>query len=308
MDLYYARMHEEYATRSHTYTNDMPKTFNKLMKAYYFLSKHPKFEVEFPPDGSKPPLKHPSSIGKTNLLESLEDVTNHNEESNTFMRAPSMKERPAGTEQSKCIDAIKMTQKTASMQGNSLSLQDMWLKIESAIKVTSKHMKANVENQIMANAPSPIRNAYFDNLYHFIAAEAEIRAVESENCKKTAKLKMRELELKGRSVKLKESLLNAEIEHEKSDSEERDDNQVECLKFPTVADSRSDFGHNQSRWIRLLGTGLIVEPRHLSNAEKGAGFACVHNSDNSDFMNQEKFSSIHYKKDKSYRSSQMGFA
>ena len=34
MDLY-ARMHEEYTARSHTYTKDMLKIFNKLMKAYY---------------------------------------------------------------------------------------------------------------------------------------------------------------------------------------------------------------------------------------------------------------------------------
>jgi hypothetical protein len=231
---------------------------------------------------------------KSTLPESLEDDTDHNKESNTFVRVPSRKECPAGREQSKRVDAInlivfKVTQKTASMQGNSLSLQDMWLKIESAIKVTGKHMKANVENQIMANAPSPIRKAYFDNLYRSIAAEAKAHAVESENCKKTAELKMKDLESKERSVTLRESLLNAEIEHEKSDSKERDDNQVECLKSPTVADSQSDLNHNQSRWIHLLGSGLGLEPHHLSNAEEGAEFACVHTCDSSDFMNQEKF-------------------
>jgi len=60
----------------------------------------------------------------------------------------------------------------------------MWLKIESAIELTSKHMKANIENQIMANALSPIRKSYFDNLYRSIAAEAETSAVESENRRK----------------------------------------------------------------------------------------------------------------------------
>ena len=39
-------------------------------------------------------------------------------------------------------------------------------------------MKVNVENQIMANAPSPVRKAYIDNLYQAIAAEAETGAVE----------------------------------------------------------------------------------------------------------------------------------
>jgi hypothetical protein len=57
MDLYYARIHEEYSACSHSYPKDCPKNFQKLMKTYNFLSQHPKFEVEFPVDGSKPPPK-----------------------------------------------------------------------------------------------------------------------------------------------------------------------------------------------------------------------------------------------------------
>ena len=57
----------------------------------------------------------------------------------------------------------------------------MWLKIESAIEMTSRHMKVNVENQIMANVPSPVRKAYFNNLYQAIAAEAETRARRKQN-------------------------------------------------------------------------------------------------------------------------------
>ncbi len=53
--------------------------------------------------------------------------------------------------------------------------------------MTSKHTKANVENQIMANAPSPppIKKSCFENLCHTIAAEAEPHAIESMNHKKT---------------------------------------------------------------------------------------------------------------------------
>ena len=39
----------------------------------------------------------------------------------------------------------------------------------------------------------------------------------------------------------------------------------------------------------MIGTGLVVEAHHLCSAEKGAEFACIHNRDNTDFMNQEKF-------------------
>ena len=88
-------------------------------------------------------------------------------------------------------------------------LQQMWLKIESAIEMTSKHMKRSIENQIMVNEPSPVRKAYFDNLYHSIAAEAETSAVESNNWKKMTELERRVLELKGHSINLREALHRA---------------------------------------------------------------------------------------------------
>ena len=71
-------------------------------------------------------------------------------------------------------------------------------------------MKVNVENQIMVNVPSPVRKAYFDNLYLAITAETETRAVESDNRKKKAELERQELELKEKYVKLRETLKNAE--------------------------------------------------------------------------------------------------
>ena len=46
---------------------------------------------------------------------------------------------------------------------------------------------------------------------------------------------------------------------------------------------------NQSKWIQLLGTGLVAERHHLCNAEKGSEFACVHNRATTDFMNRDKF-------------------
>ena len=96
----------------------------------------------------------------------------------------------------------KVSEKVASNSTqDTATLQDMWLKIETALDMTSRHMKANVENQLMANAPSPVRKSYFDNLYHSIASEAESRALESDNRKRKAELEKRELELKEQSVK-----------------------------------------------------------------------------------------------------------
>ena len=138
MDLYYARIREEYSACSHTYPKDCPKNFKKLMKTYLFLSQHPKFEVDFPVDGSKPPPKHPNSIRKQSAPDSLADLTEKADESNTFIRLPTRNDRPSGKEKSKRVDAInlivnKVSEKTQSMKDNTSTLQDMWLKIEGAI-------------------------------------------------------------------------------------------------------------------------------------------------------------------------------
>jgi hypothetical protein len=259
--------------------------------------------VEFPGDGVKPPPKHPNSIRKA----ALPDPTLTKEEGgefNTFVKVPSKNERPAGREKSKRVDAInlivdKVTEKASSSQQDNVSLQNMWLKIESAIELTSKHMKANIENQIMANAPSPIRKSYFDNLYRSIAAEAETRAVESENRRKVVELEKRELELKQKSIQLREALRDADSEmkdgsreEETKDTEaETKDTEVECYSTPSRTSdvSHSFLDNTQSKWITLLGSGLVPTTHHLKNAEKGAEFACVHNRDSNDFMNEDKF-------------------
>lgn len=292
MDLYYSRMREEYASRSHTYVKDCPKTFNKLMKVYHFLSQHPKFEIEFPPDGSRPPPKHPNSIRKGTAHESTGDTEQNLDESKTFLKLPSRKERPAGREATKRVDAInlivdKVSDKVQPIRDNTATLQDMWLKIEGAIEMTSRHMKTNVENQIMAHAPSPVRKAYFDNLYKSIAAEAETRVVESANRKKQVELEQRELELKEQSLKLRESLQRASVDEAKSSA--KNPPEVESVTSPNSTNCDTNILPNKSKWMQLLGTGLVVESHHLCNAESGAEFACVHNRDSSDFMNQDKF-------------------
>ena len=204
---------------------------------------------------------------------------------------PTRKERPSGREKSKRVDAInliidKVSEKTQSIQDNTNTLQDMWLKIEGAIEMTSRHMKANVENQIMAHAPSPVRKAYFNNLYQAIAAEAETCAVESDNRKKKAELDRRLLDLREKSIKLRESLQNA-------GEEDGSVPEVECLNSPCTPVHGTNTFENQSKWLQLLGTGLVAESHHLCNAEKGAEFACVHNRNSTDFMNKTSSCAIY---------------
>jgi hypothetical protein len=69
------------------------------------------------------------------------------------------------------------------------------------------------------------------------------------------------------------------------------------LSSPSL--SETNITNTLSKWMQLLGTGLVVEVHHLRNAEIGAEFACVHNRDSSDFMNQGKFERFILKKTKS---------
>jgi hypothetical protein len=90
------------------------------------------------------------------------------------------------------------------------------------------------------------------------------------------------LDLKEKSIKLRESLKNARAENGSVP-------EVECLNSPCTPVHGTKTFENQSKWFQLLGTGLVVESHHLCNVEKGAEFACVHNRDSTDFMNKDKF-------------------
>ncbi len=75
MDLYYQRMCGIYAVESHTYKKGLPHDFSKLMKAYLFLSVHPKFEVEIPIDEKRPSSKNPNFAGQMKRLLRVRFVT-----------------------------------------------------------------------------------------------------------------------------------------------------------------------------------------------------------------------------------------
>lgn len=45
----------------------------------------------------------------------------------------------------------------------------------------------------------------------------------------------------------------------------------------------------QSRWVQLARGGKVIEASDLLASSRGAEFACVHNRDSQDFMNESKF-------------------
>ena len=68
-----------------------------------------------------------------------------------------------------------------------------------------------------------------------------------------------------------------------------DNEDAECLNSLCTPVCDTNSFENQSKWLQLLGTWLVVESPHLCTAETDAEFARVHNHDSSDFMNKEKF-------------------
>lgn len=133
MDLYNSRMREVHALHVNTCRKDMLKILSKFMKAFHFLSNHPKIEVEFPIDVSKHPPTHPNSIMKNNLpsQEQIVDTA----ESNIFMRTPTQMEQPTGQVHSKCVDAInfvidKVKQQVFGEYTPYAFVQTMWNKVK----------------------------------------------------------------------------------------------------------------------------------------------------------------------------------
>ena len=72
-------------------------------------------------------------LSRKQVLDSLEDLVDKLDESTTFVRLPTRKERPSGREQSKRVKAInlivdKLSEKAQSRHDNTTTLTDMWLK------------------------------------------------------------------------------------------------------------------------------------------------------------------------------------
>ena len=104
-------------------------------------------------------------------------------------------------------------------------------------------------------------------------------------------------------MKLRETLKNAEHDdcENLADNNENtvDNEEVEFLNSPCTPVCDTNPFENQSKWLQLLCTGLVVEPHHLCTSETGTEFVCIHNHDSSYFMNKDKFLQYILRKTKS---------
>ena len=287
MDRYYSRMRQLYADQSHTFKRDVPKDFSKCMKAYLFLSNHPKFEVEIPLNPSqKRPSKNPNSI----QAEGEDSISNNKEDTPpdlSFVIHPQSKTRPAGREATKRSDAVKYIvdevskRATDSLQSPAQGSDTIINVLQKTLSESNEHMRsiaqqqATVANhQVMMSAPSEICEKYFGEIYTTIQLETANRRIQEE---------VHQLELLAKKKQLEE--LIAQCDKNEKNNEFLDDIGAEDLYEYEKEDS-IDY---QSRWVQLARGGKVIEASDLLASSRGAEFACVHNRDSQDFMNESKF-------------------
>jgi len=146
------------------------------------------------------------------------------------------------------------------------------------MKIIAKQQATMTNHQVMMCAPPEMRNEYFDKIYKTINLETTNQSMEEE---------VRQLELLARQRELEKATADKNDNHNvdqqagvsDTNNEDRPDNNA--TMFGEFTD--------QSRWVQLVVGRKPVEAADLAASSKGSVFACVHNRDNNDFMDLDKF-------------------
>jgi hypothetical protein len=140
------------------------------------------------------------------------------------------------------------------------------------MKSIALQQTAMANHQVMMAAPLEIREKYFAEVYATIQMESTNRRMQEE---------VRQLELMARKKQLEDELKKADV----NDAEEQDDNAgMGCNNEAENTDN-----NNQSLWVQIASRMNNVQASDLLNCSKGTVFACLHNRDSHDFMNESKF-------------------
>jgi hypothetical protein len=128
----------------------------------------------------------------------------------------------------------------------------------------------------MTSAPPKVRNEYFDKIHKTVNLETTYRRMEEE---------VQQLELLARKRELEKVMAdkNDNVDQQAGGRDTNNENGPDnnATKFCDFTD--------QSRWVQLVVGRQPVEAADLAASSKGSESACVHNRDNNDFMNLDKF-------------------
>ena len=294
MDRYYSRMRMMYSEMSHSFKRDVPKDFSKCMKAYMFLSSHPKFDVEIPLNPSqKRPSKNPNAIqAEADDFTAAVDIED-SQPDNSFVIHPPRLSRPVGRELAKRADAVNFIvdevskRATDNLKSPSLDTDAMMGVLQRTLSQANEHMSsiahqqaAMANHQVMMSAPTVIRESYFGDIYATIQLKTANRRMQEE---------VRQLELAAKKKELEDQLSR------KNNNADSDDEPVhDKTRTDDGSDKEDDPDdsyniQNQSPWVKLALSREEVNASDLANCQNGTEFACLHNRDSHDFMNESKF-------------------
>ncbi len=144
------------------------------------------------------------------------------------------------------------------------------------MRMIAKQQALTANHQVMMQAPGELRQKYFDEVY----AQSILAATNSRLEEET-----RQAELRARKAIAEKKLAECQtVVGTKSDNTgiEEIDSDDES------SDHSASKNQNVSRWVELARRGEVTAADLLKSCY-GSEFACLHNRDSSDFMNESKF-------------------
>jgi hypothetical protein len=195
MDLYWKSIRVLYNDQA---TKGLPKNFGPYMKAYFFLSGHPKFASVLEPNeksGSKKKgylnkgvsqLTSPAALNYSQKLPSTAVVQS---------------ERPRGRDSTKKIKAtefviqkvtegINSAYHTTSQETTNTSFKN----IEEGLAKANEVMETMARHQVMTMAPPDLREKYFTEVFDLISAQTRNKRLRLQMENEELEMKMKKLE------------------------------------------------------------------------------------------------------------------
>lgn len=179
MDLYYKSIRMLYTNQA---SEGLPKKFGPYMEAYFFLSNHPKFGIVL--EGNDK-----SGVKKKGCRPRGVSESSDNQVIRSSRKFPSSSivnsDRPTGRDsakKSKATDFVieKVSEGVAMAVASQGSSVTSLKTIEEGLSRANDVMQTMANHQVMAMAPPPIREQYFQEVFDLIQAQARNKRLRLE--------------------------------------------------------------------------------------------------------------------------------
>lgn len=257
MDLYWKSMRLLYSSQA---KENLPKKFEPYMKAYFFLSNHPKF-------GSVLEANEKSGVKRKGCQsKKVSDVTylGNMDSSRKFPSAAiAARERPGGRDSAKKAKATDFVVEKVTEAVTKSIIQPMdpgpSLKtIQEGMSQANEIMQSMANHQVMAMAPPEIREQYFSEVFDLMNAQAR---------NKRLRLQMENEELAWRMAKLRhEKEYIQQSDHSGDADYNADDGELKIPALPPIDDSTAAFSNESNN--AAVGEWNGEEERKEGNADE----------------------------------------